>query len=187
MSIPMVELAKDVEIPGKPAYKAVLLWMAFRANKEEGDEAWCGPASIAQATGHDARTVRKALKALVEMGHLQVVRQGSFSSPTRYRVTPILPTLGPSAPRVLRPTGADHENDGPSALTPTGPRSEGTGVGPSKQKEQKENESPIGSAPEGAQALAERKRKPTPEESRARAEEFARIRNAKTEPETVLT
>lgn len=71
-----------------------------------------------KATGHDVRTVRKALKELVAMGHLHVVRQGTISAPTRYRVAPVLPTSGPSALRVLRPKGAYPANDGPRALLP---------------------------------------------------------------------
>lgn len=79
-----------------PPAKAVLLWMAFRASKNEGI-AWPGAADICRATCLNIRTVRRALKELRDSGFLIEVQRG-MRGVKHYRVTSGRQTPVPQTP-----------------------------------------------------------------------------------------
>lgn len=91
----------------------VLLAIADCANAE-GAEAWPSTSELVRKTGLSERTVQGAIKALVELGELEVTPHGGPGKRNRYRVLMNGPTPADSAPANPAPADSAGAESAPS-------------------------------------------------------------------------
>lgn len=105
--------------------KLVLIRLADRAN----DRGICfpGQTSLAEDCCVTTRTVRDALAALVESGHLRITVPATFSTPATYQVTPVASSTPPEAVSGGASDSAEENGSGPSGTPFRSPPESGSG------------------------------------------------------------
>lgn len=105
--------------------KLVLIRLADRAN----DRGICfpGQTSLAEDCCVTTRTVRDALAALVESGHLRITVPATFSTPATYQVTPVASSTPPEAVSGGTSDSAEENGSGPSGTPFRSPPENGSG------------------------------------------------------------
>jgi hypothetical protein len=86
MSWHAVATVTDVHLGGDPSAKAVLLALAYHANRE--GKAWPSVATLAKETELGSATVRRAIRRLTDSGHISVIhRPGTAITVTLTAIT----------------------------------------------------------------------------------------------------
>lgn len=114
-----------------PAEQSVLLALAGYADKD--GLAWPSIATLAKGARLGESTVRKALRTLERVGHVEAVERGGGSISTRYRVTtglqPVLVALPPQPLRGSAIEGVSHWPPPPQPIAGTP-----SAIGPNEAK-----------------------------------------------------